>query len=138
MSTVGEDVQFKLMGKSGEENTQPTETREDSETIEAQPREEAEKGDDKHKIVYEKTLTVEALAGKLHKDMSKIIKKLMFIGVMATKNEDLSDDAIELIAEDYGFTVEKKKVIEETEFDLYRPVSDEKDLVERPAVVTIM
>src|SRR5699024_12824099 len=26
----------------------------------------------------------------------------------------------------------------ETEFDLYRPVSDEKDLVERPAVVTIM
>src|SRR5690625_7650205 len=57
---------------------------------------------------------------------------------MATKNEDLIEDAIELIAEDYGFTVEKKKVIEETEFDLYRPVSDEKDLVERPAVVTIM
>src|SRR5699024_9665299 len=41
-------------------------------------------------------------------------------------------------AEDYGFTVEKKKVIEETELDLYRQVRDEKDLVERPAVVTIM
>src|SRR5699024_4443951 len=99
MSTISEDVQFKLMEKFDE-----------------------------------KTLTVEELAGKLNKDISEIIKKLMFSGVMATKNEDLSDDAIELIAEDYGFTVEKKKVIEETEFDLYRPVSDEKDLVERPAV----
>src|SRR5690625_420024 len=138
MSTISEDVQFKLMEKFDEENTEPTETPEDSETIEAQPKEEPEKVDDKNKIVYEKTLTVEELAGKLNKDISEIIKKLMFSGVMATKNEDLSDDAIELIAEDYGFTVEKKKVIEETEFDLYRPVSDEKDLVERPAVVTIM
>src|SRR5690625_822181 len=126
MSTISEDVQFKLMEKFDEENTEPTETPEDSETIEAQPKEEPEKVDDKNKIVYEKTLTVEELAGKLNKDISEIVKKLMFSGVMATKNEDLSDDAIELIAEDYGFTVEKKKVIEE------------KELVERPAVVTIM
>src|SRR5690625_6718707 len=117
------------MEKFDEENTEPIETPEESETKEAQPKEEPEKVDDKNKIVYEKTLTVEELAGKLNKDISEIIKKLMFSGVMATKNEDLSDDAIELIAEDYGFTVEKKKVIEETEFDLYRPVSDEKDLV---------
>lgn len=138
MSTISEDVQLKLMEKFDEENTEPTETLKDSEITETPAKEEPEIVDDKNKIVYEKTLTVEELAGKLNKDISEIIKKLMFSGVMATKNEDLSDDAIELIAEDYGLTVEKKKVIEETEFDLYRPVSDEKDLVERPAVVTIM
>src|SRR5699024_2095123 len=82
---MGEDVQFKLMEKFDEENTEPTETPEDSETIEAQPKEEPEKVDDKNKIVYEKTLTVEELAGKLNKDISEIIKKLMFSGVMATK-----------------------------------------------------
>src|SRR5690625_1452167 len=122
MSTIRENAQFKLKEKFDKEKTEPIETPEDSETKEAQPKEEPEKVDDKNKIVYEKTLTVEELAGKLNKDISEIIKKLMFSGVMATKNEDLSDDAIELIAEDYGFTVEKKKVIEETEFDLYRPV----------------
>src|SRR5690625_1704261 len=90
-STISEDVQFKRMKKIDEENTEPTETTEHSETIEAQPKEEPEKVDDKNKIVYEKTLTVEELAGKLNKDISEIIKKLMFSGVMATKNEDLSE-----------------------------------------------
>src|SRR5699024_11448974 len=91
MSTISEDVQFKLMEKVDEENTEPAETREYSETIEAQPKEEPEKVDDKNKIVYENTLTVEELAGKLNKDISEIIKKLMFSGVLATKNADLSD-----------------------------------------------
>src|SRR5699024_8501639 len=119
MSTISEDVQFKLMEKFDEENTEPTETPEDSETIETQhkenkkqkekqkkskkiekkPKKKTKKLNKKNKIVYEKTLTVEELAGKLNKDISEIIKKLMFSGVMATKNEDLSDDAIELIAE---------------------------------------
>src|SRR5690625_316889 len=80
MSTISEDVQFKLMEKFDEENTEPIETPEDSETKEAQPKEEPEKVDDKNKIVYEKTLTVEELAGKLNKDISEIIKKLMFSG----------------------------------------------------------
>src|SRR5699024_11500484 len=97
---------YKKIAKVEKKNKETTKTTEESETIEAQTKEEPEKVDDKNKIVYEKTLTVEELAGKLNKDISEIIKKLMFSGVMATKNEDLSDDAIELIAEDYGFTVE--------------------------------
>src|SRR5699024_12514263 len=39
-------------------------------------------------IVYHGTLTVSELAEKLNKDSSEIIKKLMFLGVMATKNQD--------------------------------------------------
>src|SRR5699024_12075729 len=54
------------------------------------------------KIVYHDVLTVEELAGKLHKDTSEIIKKLMLLGVMATKNQDLDDYAIELISDEYG------------------------------------
>src|SRR5690625_4632361 len=109
MSTIRENAQFKLKEKFDKEKTEPIETPEDSETKEAQPKEEPEKVDDKNKIVYEKTLTVEELAGKLNKDISEIIKKLMFSGVMAKKNEDLSDDEIELIEEEYEFIVKKKK-----------------------------
>lgn len=98
---------------------------------------EVKKETPKH-IVYHDTLTVNELAEKLNKDVSEIIKKLMFLGVMATKNEDLDDDAIELICSDYGVTVEKEVILEDTDFEKYRLPDEEKDLVERPAVVTIM
>src|SRR5699024_3700084 len=41
--------------------------------------------------------SVEKLVNKQHKDTSEIIKNLIFHGVMATKHQDLNDDAIELI-----------------------------------------
>src|SRR5690625_1155388 len=53
-------------------------------------------------IVFTNSLTVSGLAEKLNKDVSEIIKKLMFLGVMANKNQDLDEDTIELICSDYG------------------------------------
>ncbi|MGY0691599.1 translation initiation factor IF-2 [Virgibacillus sp. FSP13] len=89
-------------------------------------------------IKYSGTLTVSDLAGKLNKEPSEIIKKLMFLGVMATKNQDLDDDAVELICEEFNVAVEKEIILEDTDFDKYKQEDDEKDLMERPAVVTIM
>src|SRR5699024_2282083 len=56
-------------------------------------------------IVYHGTLKVSDLAEKLNKDVSEIIKKLMFIGVIANKNQYIDDDSIELICIDYHVTV---------------------------------
>lgn len=89
-------------------------------------------------IKYTGTLTVAELAEKLNKEVSEIIKKLMFLGIMATKNQDLDDDAIELICSDYDVTVEKEVELDDTDFEKYRTKDREEDLVERPAVVTIM
>ncbi|WP_164668957.1 translation initiation factor IF-2 [Virgibacillus doumboii] len=89
-------------------------------------------------ITYSETLTVSDLAGKLNKDASEIIKKLMFLGVMATKNQDLDDDAVELICAEYDVEVEKEIILEDTDFDKYLEEDKEADLIERPAVVTIM
>ncbi|MEJ8776884.1 translation initiation factor IF-2 [Pseudogracilibacillus sp. ICA-222130] len=97
-----------------------------------------EKKETPEHIVYHDTLTVNELAEKLNKDVSEIIKKLMFLGVMANKNQDLDDDTVELICSDYNVTVEKEIILEDTDFDKYRKEDKEKDLVERPAVVTIM
>ncbi|MDA3130573.1 translation initiation factor IF-2 [Aliibacillus thermotolerans] len=90
------------------------------------------------KITYSGSLTVGELAEKLNKDASEIIKKLMFLGVMATKNEDLEKETIELIAEDYGVEVEEEVVIDELDFELQTEEDDPNDLEARPPVVTIM
>lgn len=89
-------------------------------------------------IVYHGTLTVDDLAKKLNKDVSEIIKKLMFLGVMANKNQDLDDDSVELICSDFNVTVEKEIILEDTDFNKYIKKDKETDLEERPSVVTIM
>ncbi|WP_199426040.1 translation initiation factor IF-2 [Thermaerobacillus caldiproteolyticus] len=90
------------------------------------------------KITFEGSLTVAELAKKLGREPSEIIKKLFMLGIMATINQDLDKDAIELVCADYGVEVEEKVVIDETEFESLEIVDDPADLVERPPVVTIM
>ncbi|WLV25800.1 translation initiation factor IF-2 [Aciduricibacillus chroicocephali] len=89
-------------------------------------------------ITYSGVLTVGDLAEKLNKDASEIIKKLLFLGVMATKNQDLDDDAVELICSEYEVEAHKEIILEDTDFDKYIKEDKPADLVERPAVVTIM
>jgi translation initiation factor IF-2 len=90
------------------------------------------------KITYSGTLSVGELAEKLNKEPSEIIKKLMFLGVMATINQDLDKDAMELICDEYGVEMEEEVVVDETDIENFDFEDDPESLVERPAVVTIM
>ena len=94
------------------------------------------------KITFYESLTVAELAKKLHREPSEIIKKLFMLGVMATINQELDKDAIELICADYGVEVEEEIRIDKTDLDTYFDDTiievDENALVERAPVVTIM
>jgi translation initiation factor IF-2 len=90
------------------------------------------------KITFTESLTVGELAKKLRKEPAEIIKKLFHLGIMATINQDLDRDAIELICSEYNVEVEEKIVIDETNFETIEEVDNPADLVERPPVVTIM
>lgn len=90
------------------------------------------------KIIYTGSLTVGELAKQLGKESSEIIKKLMFLGIMATINQELDLDVIQLIAEEYGVEVEEKIIIDEEQFELYENTDRQEDMEERPPVVTIM
>lgn len=94
------------------------------------------------KITFYESLSVAELAKKLHREPSEIIKKLFMLGVMATINQELDKDAIELICADYGVEVEEEIRIDKTDLDTYFDDSivevDENALKERPPVVTIM
>ncbi|MBD0380313.1 translation initiation factor IF-2 [Paenibacillus sedimenti] len=90
------------------------------------------------KIIVRGTMTVGETAKLLHKDASEVIKKLLFLGTMATINQELDLDAIQLIATEFGVEVEVKIKVEEDNFETFEEVDDEADLLERPPVVTIM
>lgn len=93
------------------------------------------------KITFVESLSVAELAKKLHREPSEIIKKLFMLGVMATINQELDKDAIELICADYGVEVEEEIRVDitdlETHFEQTEEVN-EAELSERPPVVTIM
>ncbi|HFK4987989.1 TPA: translation initiation factor IF-2 [Listeria monocytogenes] len=95
------------------------------------------------KIVFSESLTVAELAKKLYREPSELIKKLFMLGVVATINQSLDKDAIELICDDYGVQVEEEIKVDVTDLDVYfenelNEAVDESKLVERPPVVTIM
>lgn len=90
------------------------------------------------KIEFEGSLTIGELAMRLHREASEVIKKLFMIGIVATKNQNLDKDTIELICDDYGVEVEEYVHVDESIFEDYEINDLEEDLVERPPVVTIM
>ncbi|MDQ0299174.1 translation initiation factor IF-2 [Salibacterium salarium] len=90
------------------------------------------------KITFSGTLTVGELADKLNKESSEIIKKLMNLGVMATINEDLDKESIELIATDFNVEVEEEIEIDELDLENQVEEDDPETIEERPPVVTIM
>jgi translation initiation factor IF-2 len=90
------------------------------------------------KITFSESLTVAELGKKLHREPSEIIKKLFLLGVMATINQELDKDAIELIAGEYGVEVEEEIKIDTTDLEVYFTDDEGAELIERPSVVTIM
>ncbi|HEX6021168.1 MAG TPA: translation initiation factor IF-2, partial [Solirubrobacter sp.] len=81
--------------------------------------------------------TVKDVAESLGVAVPEIIKKLMGLGEMATLTQTLSDDAIQVLADEFDKEIEIVSAAEDTsaepEFE-----DAEEDLVPRPPVVTIM
>ncbi|MDM5297975.1 translation initiation factor IF-2 [Bacillus pumilus] len=90
------------------------------------------------KIEFTNSMSVGQLADELGKESAEIIKKLMMLGVMATINQELDKDTVELIASEYGVPVEEVIILEETELEKYEVADKEEDMQVRPPVVTIM
>ena len=91
-------------------------------------------------LVYTDGMTVAELAKKIKREPAEIIKKLFLLGVMATLNQGLSKDAIELLAADYGMDAEEKIEKDISDLDVYfeEAASENVESTLRPPVVTIM
>ena len=89
-------------------------------------------------ILYHQGMTVKEVAEAVNDSVNNIIKKLMGLGMMANLNQSLEFDVVEMLVIDYGKTLKKEETRDISNFEQYELVDDEKDLVPRPPVVTIM
>ena len=89
-------------------------------------------------VLYSDGMTVKELAEKLSVSGNDIIIKLMNLGLMVNLNQSLDFENAEIIALEYGKTLKNENTQDVSNFEELEIIDDEKDLVPRPPVVTIM
>lgn len=105
-----------------------------------QERREAPKQEPKRpdRIEVSGPLTVGEVAKRMRREAAELIRKLMANGVMATINQEIDVETIELIAAEFGVEVDVKEEVDESIFEEIEEKDAPEDLQERPPVVTIM
>lgn len=93
-----------------------------------------------HAVITTDNLTVKLLAEKIGKPVTQIISKFLLLGMMVNINSNIDYASAELIAGEFGITLEKKveKTYEERIAEMVKDNSGEENLSERPPVVTVM
>ncbi|HGJ1104524.1 TPA: translation initiation factor IF-2 [Streptococcus pneumoniae] len=90
---------------------------------------------------YTDGMTVAEIAKRIKREPAEIVKKLFMMGVMATQNQSLDGETIELLMVNYGIEAKQKVEVDNADIERFF-VEDgylnEDELVERPPVVTIM
>ena len=81
-------------------------------------------------------VTASELASMMDVSTTEIISACMTLGMMVTLNQRLDAETLSIVAEEFGYKVEftTAEIEEETEEVEYNP----EDLVQRPAIVTVM
>ncbi len=89
-------------------------------------------------VTFRNGMSVLDLAKEMSKPVSEIIKKLMFMRIMVTQTQEIGRENAELLAMEYGYEFQDEVITDQSRFEEIEEVDNPKDLVERPAVVTIM
>lgn len=91
-------------------------------------------------VITTENLTVKILSEKIGKTAQEIIKQLMLLGIMTNINSVVDFPTMELVANELGVELELK--LEQTKEEkleaMHEEQDDEKDLVKRPPVITVM
>ena len=97
-----------------------------------------EKNEGEKVVVFKGSKSVQDLAKELGVSATEVIKFLFMEGKMVTINSDLDISLAELVCLNYGYDIKIEKEVSEENFEELEIVDDEKDLKERPPIVTIM
>lgn len=89
-------------------------------------------------LIYKEGMTVRDVAEGLSKNIAQVIMKLMQLGLMANQNQVIDRETIELLCMEFNATLKDEVVTDVTRFDEFTVEDDEKSLVRRAPVVTIM
>ena len=89
-------------------------------------------------VYYKENMTLGELAESLNVPGAELVKKLFMLGTMATVNNRISYENAEILVLDYNKELKKEETRDVTNFEKFEIIDDEKDLVKRAPVVTIM
>ena len=89
-------------------------------------------------VLYTEGMSVAEFANVLEKNVAEIIKKLMSLGKIMNLNAAIDFETAEILALEYNKTLKRDTTRDESNFEELEIIDDEKDLVERPPVITIM
>ena len=89
-------------------------------------------------VLYTEGMSVAEFANVLGKNVAEIIKKLMGLGKIMNLNAAIDFETAEILALEYNKTLKRDTTRDESNFEELEIIDDEKDLVERPPVITIM
>jgi translation initiation factor IF-2 len=90
----------------------------------------------KRRIKVDETIVIADLAKRMGIKANELIKTLMNMGMMVTVNQTIDFDTANLVAQEFGFEVERASFEEETV--LKTEEDSPEQMVARPPVVTIM
>jgi len=89
-------------------------------------------------IQIPENVRVYEFAQKVGKTTSEVIRVLFSLGTMVTQNDFLDKDSIEILAEEFGVEVTTIDPLSELDYVKAYDAIENKNLVERPPVITIM
>ena len=129
------ETQAKLVGGSGRGKSMKAKMRREkrSEMAEAS----GEMVDDK-KLQLTEFISVSELASLMDVSFADVISKCMGLGIMVSINQRLDAEVIELVASEFGFTVEFIDMEKQMEMEEEEDDDDTEDLQPRSPIVTIM
>ncbi len=96
-----------------------------------------EEGQD-NKLMVTEFISVSELANLMDVSFAEVISKCMSLGLMVSINQRLDAEVIELVAGEFGFTVEFIDMEKQLEMEEEEEVDDEEDQKHRAPIVTIM
>lgn len=89
-------------------------------------------------VLYTENMTVSELANRLNVPSVELVKKLFSLGIMATANNSIDFDNASILVLEYNKELKREETADVTNFENFEINDDDKDLIERPPVVTIM
>jgi len=89
-------------------------------------------------LVYKPEMNVSQVAEGLGLSNAAMIKRLMQFGLMASVNQVIDRETVELIALDEGYEVKDEVITDVTRYDEMEIVDDPTQMVKRPPIVTVM
>jgi translation initiation factor IF-2 len=126
------------LGGGQKKGSQRGKYRKDKREQMAEKREALDNEHDDTVIKLTEFISVNELASLLNVSFADVIGKCMNMGMMVSINQRLDAEVIELVASDFGYTVEFINLEQEAEGEIEEEIDAPETLESRPPIVTIM